>query len=66
MPLATYLALQSNPEEALVLSLVLIVVSFAVLVGLREKPRQSPAHHLNAHDHLNSGEWALPGPLFLF
>jgi len=37
MPLATYLALQSNPEEALVLSLVLIAVSFAVLVGLRDR-----------------------------
>jgi len=37
MPLATYLALESNPEEALILSLVLIVVSFAVLVGLRDR-----------------------------
>jgi molybdate transport system permease protein len=37
MPLATYLALDSNPEQALVLSLVLIGVSFAVLVGLRER-----------------------------
>ncbi len=37
MPLATYLALESNPQEALVLSLVLISVSFAVLVGLRER-----------------------------
>jgi molybdate transport system permease protein len=37
MPLATYLALESNPEEALILSLVLIVVSFAVLIGLRDR-----------------------------
>ena len=37
MPLATYLALETDPEEALVLSLVLIAVSFAVLVGLRER-----------------------------
>jgi molybdate transport system permease protein len=37
MPLATYLALESDPEEALVLSLVLIVVSFSVLVGLRDR-----------------------------
>ena len=37
MPLATYLALESDPEEALVLSLVLIAVSFAVLLGLRER-----------------------------
>ena len=37
MPLATYLALQSNPQEALILSLVLIAVSFAVLVGLRDR-----------------------------
>jgi len=37
MPMLTYLALQTRPEEALILSLVLIVVSFAVLVGLRER-----------------------------
>ncbi len=37
MPLATYLALESNPEEALILSLLLIAVSFAVLVGLRDR-----------------------------
>ena len=37
MPLATYLALESNPDEALILSLVLIGVSFAVLVGLRDR-----------------------------
>jgi molybdate transport system permease protein len=35
MPLAVYLALESNPEAAVALSLVLLVVSVAVLVGLR-------------------------------
>jgi molybdate transport system permease protein len=37
MPLAVYLSLETNPEEAIVLALVLIVVSFAVLVGLRDR-----------------------------
>jgi molybdate transport system permease protein len=37
MPLATYLALETDPSEALILSLVLIGVSFAVLVGLRDR-----------------------------
>lgn len=37
MPLATYLALESDPEAALVLSLLLIAVSFAVLLGLRDR-----------------------------
>jgi molybdate transport system permease protein len=37
MPLAVYLSLERNTEEAIVLALVLIVVSFAVLVGLRER-----------------------------
>ena len=37
MPLATYLALESDPESALVLSLVLIVVSFSVLLALRDR-----------------------------
>jgi molybdate transport system permease protein len=37
MPLATYLALESDPEAALVLSLVLVAVSFLVLVGLRDR-----------------------------
>lgn len=35
MPLAVYLSLETNPEEAIVLALVLIVISFGVLVGLR-------------------------------
>ncbi|HUF97370.1 MAG TPA: ABC transporter permease [Ilumatobacter sp.] len=35
MPLAVYLSLETNPEEAIVLSLLLIVISFGVLVGLR-------------------------------
>ena len=37
MPLAIYIALESNPDEALVLSMVLIVVSFVVLIGLRDR-----------------------------
>lgn len=37
MPLAVYLALESNPEEAVALSLVLLVVSIAVLAGLRDR-----------------------------
>jgi len=35
MPLAVYLALQTSPQSAIVLSLVLRLVSLAVLVGLR-------------------------------
>lgn len=37
LPLAVYLALESNPEQAIVLALVLIAISFAVLVGLRDR-----------------------------
>lgn len=37
MPLAVYLSLESNPEEAIVLALLLIAISFAVLVGLRDR-----------------------------
>ncbi len=37
MPLAVYLALESNPEQAIILALVLIGISFAVLVGLRDR-----------------------------
>ena len=37
MPLAIYLANETNPDEALVLSLVLIAVSFGVLVALRDR-----------------------------
>jgi molybdate transport system permease protein len=37
MPLAIYLALESDPEAALVLSVVMIAVSFGVLVGLRDR-----------------------------
>ena len=37
MPLAVYLALETNPEQAIVLALVLIAISFAVLVGLRDR-----------------------------
>jgi molybdate transport system permease protein len=37
MPLATYLALETDPDEALIIALVLVAVSFAVLVGLRDR-----------------------------
>ncbi|WP_374209143.1 ABC transporter permease [Kitasatospora sp. A2-31] len=37
MPLAVYLAMERDPEAAIALSLVLLVVSVAVLVGLRER-----------------------------
>jgi len=37
MPLAVYLALESDTGQALVLSLVLIVVSFGVLLALRDR-----------------------------
>lgn len=37
MPLATYVSLETDPDEALVLALILIAVSFAVLVGLRDR-----------------------------
>ena len=37
MPLAIYLTLEGNPRRAMVLSLVLIAVSFGVLVGLRDR-----------------------------
>lgn len=37
MPLATYLALETDPEIAIVLSLVLLAVSVLVLASLREK-----------------------------
>ena len=37
MPLAIYLALESNPQAAIVLSLVLLSVSLAVLIALRDR-----------------------------
>ena len=37
MPLATYLALETDPDEAIIIALVMIAVSFAVLVGLRDR-----------------------------
>lgn len=37
MPLAVYLALETRPGDAIVLSLVLLAVSLAVLVGLRDR-----------------------------
>jgi molybdate transport system permease protein len=37
MPLAVYLSLETNPEAAIVQALLLIAISFAVLVGLRDR-----------------------------
>ena len=37
MPLAVYLALESHPDAAIALSLILLVVSIAVLAALRER-----------------------------
>ena len=37
MPLAVYLALETSPQSAIVLSLVLLLVSLAVLIGLRDR-----------------------------
>ena len=37
LPLATYLALQTDPEEALAISLVLLAVSVTVLFSLRNR-----------------------------
>jgi molybdate transport system permease protein len=37
LPLLTYLKLESNPPEAIIISLVLVAVSFGVLIALRER-----------------------------
>ncbi len=37
IPLAVYLALETNPEAGIVLSLILLAISLAVLVGLRQR-----------------------------
>ncbi|HTL42129.1 MAG TPA: ABC transporter permease [Pseudolysinimonas sp.] len=37
LPIASYLALQSDPEAAIALALLLLVVSLAVLLGLRDR-----------------------------
>ena len=37
MPLAVYLSLETNPEAAIILALLLIAISFGVLVGLRDR-----------------------------
>lgn len=37
LPIATYLALETDPDEALLIASVLIVVSLAVLLGLRDR-----------------------------
>ncbi|MCC5578415.1 MULTISPECIES: ABC transporter permease [Microtetraspora] len=42
MPLAVYLALETEPEAAIVLSLVLLAVSLVILAGLRDRWVTSP------------------------
>jgi molybdate transport system permease protein len=42
MPLAVYLAMESDPEAAVALSLVLLTVSVAVLAGLRDRWMSAP------------------------
>jgi len=37
VPLAVYVALETRPEGAIVLSLILLVVSLAILIGLRDR-----------------------------
>src|SRR5207247_7463310 len=37
VPLAVYVALETKPEGAIVLSLILLAVSLAILVGLRDR-----------------------------
>ena len=37
MPLAIYLSLESDPEAALVMSTVMIAISFGVLMSLRDR-----------------------------
>lgn len=43
MPLATYLALESNTDSALVLSVIMIGVSFAVLISMRDRWLDTPS-----------------------
>src|SRR5207244_8979778 len=37
IPLAVYVALETRPERAIVLSLVLLAVALAILIGLRDR-----------------------------
>jgi molybdate transport system permease protein len=37
MPLATYLALETDPDDAILIALILIAVSFLVILGLRDR-----------------------------
>ena len=55
MPLAVYLALETNPEEAIMLALVLIAISFLVLVLLRDRwfgHRQISRRQIETYDAL--------------
>ena len=37
LPLSVYLALDTDPQQAIVLALLMVAVSFAVLVALRDR-----------------------------
>jgi molybdate transport system permease protein len=58
LPLATYLALETNPQEALIFSLILITVSFAVLVGLRDRWLGGVRPPAGARRVEHADEWA--------
>jgi molybdate transport system permease protein len=42
MPIAVYLALETDPQAAIVLSLILLVVSVGILAALRDRWITSP------------------------
>lgn len=48
MPLATYLSLDRRPDEAIVLSMILIAISFSVLLALRERWLGGPGANAGA------------------
>jgi molybdate transport system permease protein len=50
MPLAVYLSLQSDLDAAIVLSVLLLVMSFGLLLGLRAAPPGWFARGLRARD----------------
>jgi molybdate transport system permease protein len=60
LPLATYLALETDPQEALIFSLILITVSFVVLVGLRDRWLGGVRPSNGAPRAEQAQEWAAP------
>ncbi|MFM8857250.1 MAG: ABC transporter permease [Actinomycetota bacterium] len=47
MPLATYLALETEPSTALVLSLMMVAVSFSVIIGMRNRWLETPGRSVS-------------------